>query len=95
MTRKYEGMDRWRARRGVGRWWEEGSKGGCATWKREFKLPWCKAGLLISMIKWIRTSRLSMKISLWVGGGGGHLLDRLLLRLEPTLGDNELRRGGK
>ena len=35
-----------------------------ATWKREFKIPWCKAGLLISMIKWTRTSRLSIKISL-------------------------------
>ena len=34
-----------------------------ATWKREFKLPWRKAGLLISMIKWTRTSRLSIKIS--------------------------------
>jgi len=30
----------------------------------EFKLPWRKAGLLISMIKWTRTSRLSIKISL-------------------------------
>ena len=35
-----------------------------ATWKRELKLPWRKAGLLISMIKWTRTSRLSIKISL-------------------------------
>ena len=35
-----------------------------ATVKREFKLPWRKADLLISMIKWTRTSRLSMKISL-------------------------------
>ena len=35
-----------------------------ATWKREFKLPWRKAGLLISMIKWTGTSRLSIKISL-------------------------------
>jgi hypothetical protein len=35
-----------------------------ATWKREFKLPWRKAGLLISMIKWTWTSRLSIKISL-------------------------------
>ena len=35
-----------------------------ATWKREFKLPWRKAGLLLSMIKWTRTSRLSIKISL-------------------------------
>ena len=26
------------------------------TWKSEFKLPWRKAGLLISMIKWTRTS---------------------------------------
>ena len=44
---------------------ESERKGGYkATWKREFKLPWRKAGLLISMIKWIRTSRLSMKISL-------------------------------
>ena len=34
-----------------------------ATWKREFKLQWRKAGLLISMIKWTRTSRLSMEIS--------------------------------
>jgi hypothetical protein len=34
-----------------------------ATWKREFKLPWRKAGLLISMIEWTRTSRLSIKIS--------------------------------
>jgi len=38
-----------------------------ATWKREFKLPWCKAGLLILMIKWTRTSRLSTKISLSTG----------------------------
>ena len=30
----------------------------------EFKLPWRKAGLLISMIKWTRISRLSIKISL-------------------------------
>jgi len=39
-----------------------------ATWKREFTLPWRKAGLLISMIKWTRTSRLSIKISLslWI-----------------------------
>ena len=35
-----------------------------ATWKREFKLPWRKAGLLISKIKWTRTSRMSTKISL-------------------------------
>ena len=35
-----------------------------ATWKREFKLPWRKTGPLISMIKWTRTSRLSIKISL-------------------------------
>jgi hypothetical protein len=35
-----------------------------ATWKREFKLLWRKAGLLISMIKWTRTSKLSIKISL-------------------------------
>jgi len=35
-----------------------------ATWKWESKLPWCKAGLLISRIKWPRTSRLSKKISL-------------------------------
>ena len=35
-----------------------------ATWKREFKLLWRRAGLLISMIKWTRTSRLSIKISL-------------------------------
>ena len=35
-----------------------------ATWKREFKLSWRKAGLLISMIQWTRTSRLSIKISL-------------------------------
>ena len=35
-----------------------------ATWKREFELPWRKAGLPISMIKWTRTSRLSIKISL-------------------------------
>ena len=34
-----------------------------ATRKREFKLPWRKAVLLIS-IKWTRTSRLSIKISL-------------------------------
>ena len=27
-----------------------------ATWKSEFKLPWRKAGLLISMFKWTRTS---------------------------------------
>ena len=40
-------------------------EGRCkATWKREFKLPWRKAGLLISMIKWTRTSRLSIQISL-------------------------------
>ena len=39
---------------------------GQATWKREFKLPWREAGLLkqFSMIKWIRTSRLSIKNSL-------------------------------
>jgi len=49
-----------------------------ATWKREFKLPWRKAGLLkiISMIKWIRTSRLSIENSLSlhrtvVSAGGG------------------------
>ena len=41
-----------------------------ATWKREFKLPWRKAGLLISMIKWW-TSRLSIKISLSEGFGSG------------------------
>ena len=35
-----------------------------ATWKREFKLPWRKAGLIVSMIKWTRTSRLSIQISL-------------------------------
>ena len=35
-----------------------------ATWKREFELPWRKAGLLIAMIKWTRTSRLAIKISL-------------------------------
>ena len=35
-----------------------------ATLKREFKLPWRKASLLISMMKWTRTSRLSIKISL-------------------------------
>ena len=39
-----------------------------ATWKREFKLPWRKAGRLISMIKWTRTSRLSIKISLSLRG---------------------------
>jgi len=33
------------------------------TWKREFKLLWRKAGVLI-LIKWTRTSRLSIKISL-------------------------------
>ena len=38
-------------------------RGDKATWIREFKLPWRKAGLLISMIKWTRTSRLSIKIS--------------------------------
>ena len=38
-----------------------------ATWKREFKLPWRKAGLLISMMKWTRTSKLSIKISLLDG----------------------------
>ena len=42
-----------------------------ATWKREFKLPWRKAGLLTSMIKWTRTSRLSIKISL----SGDQVLD--------------------
>ena len=44
-----------------------------STWKREFKLPWRKAGLLkiMSLIKWIRTSGLlSMKNSLSVGGEG-------------------------
>ena len=35
-----------------------------ATWKREFKLPWRKAGQFILMIKWTLTSRLSIKISL-------------------------------
>ena len=36
-----------------------------ATCKKEFKLPWRKAGqLLIPMIYWIRTSRVSMKNSL-------------------------------
>ena len=35
-----------------------------ATCQREFKLPWRKAGLLISMIKWILTRRLSTKMSL-------------------------------
>ena len=35
-----------------------------AIWNREFKLPWRKAGVLISMIKWIRTSRLSIDLSL-------------------------------
>ena len=39
-----------------------------ATWKREFKLPWRKAGLLISIIQWTRTSRLSIKISLSASG---------------------------
>ena len=36
------------------------------TWKRGFKLPWRKIGLLkiITMIKWIRTGRLSIKNSL-------------------------------
>ena len=33
-----------------------------ATWKRKFKLPWRKAGLLILMIQWTRTRRLSIKI---------------------------------
>ena len=37
-----------------------------ATLEREFKLPWHKAGLIISMIKWTRTRRLSIKISLSV-----------------------------
>ena len=38
-----------------------------ATWKRGCKLPWRKAGPLktFSMIKWIRTSRLSIKNSLF------------------------------
>ena len=36
-----------------------------ATWKREFKLPWRKASLLISMIEWNRASRLSIKISFY------------------------------
>ena len=48
--------------RGLGVWGV-----GCrytATWKREFKIPWRKAGLLISMINWTRNSRLSIKISL-------------------------------
>jgi hypothetical protein len=39
-----------------------------ATWKREFNLPWRKAGLLISMIKWTRTSRLSIKKPLSLAG---------------------------
>ena len=40
-----------------------------ATLKRKFKLPWRKAGLLISMIQWTRTSRLSIKISLSLSTG--------------------------
>ena len=43
-----------------------------ATWKRKFKLPWRKAGLLIPMIKWTRTSTLSMKISFSLFRQGGH-----------------------
>ena len=47
--------------------------------KRTFKLPWRKAGLLISMIKWTRTSRLSIKISLSqvsaYGGSSSNLED--------------------
>ena len=35
-----------------------------ANWKTECKLPWRKAGLLISMIQWTRASRLSIKMSL-------------------------------
>ena len=44
------------------------------TWKREFKLQWRKAGLLISIIKWSQTSRLSIKISL-----SRIVVDRLLV----------------
>ena len=51
------------------------------TSKREFKLPWRKAGLLISMIKWTRTSRLSIKISLSRGWGVGFRVCGFALRM--------------
>ena len=38
-----------------------------ATWKGEFKLPWRMAGPL-SMMKWIRSGRLSIKTSLSASG---------------------------
>ena len=46
-----------------------------ATWQREFKLPWRKAGLLESsqMIKWIQTIKLSVNnclSTLWQGLAG-------------------------
>ena len=61
-----------------------------ATWRGEFKLPWRKAGLLVSMIKWTRTSGLSIKISLstqlphvklWLQGRGGAACLRMGLAL--------------
>ena len=47
---------------------EHHQEGGCkATWKRELELPWREAGpdhLIIAIIEWIRTSRLSINKSL-------------------------------
>ena len=44
-----------------------------ATRKRQFKYPWCKTGPLKSSLKWIRTSKLPMKIPLSAGEGGMRL----------------------
>ena len=64
----------------------------------EFKLPWRKAGLLISMIQWIRTSRLSIKNSL----AKGHLQkdccegpDREDLHLMPVVMSFGMHGGGE
>ena len=53
---------------GSGGWDEEGRYK--ATWKREFKLPWCgQPTKIISMMKWIRSRRLSIKSALSGGSG--------------------------